>query len=164
MNAPLVRETKAAEALKAAYPEVADDEDAARALVEGETRLHELLGYVLRSIMDDEALIAATGQRIKELQERKKRFENRAARKRAMCQEAMETAALSKFEGADCTAFVATRKPKLTVYDVDELLDDFIRIERKPDTTAIRAALEKGDAVPGASLSNSAPSLTLRTK
>ena len=161
MSAPLVREMKAAEALKAAYPEVADDADAVRDMIEGETRLHEVLGYVLRSILDDEALATATRERIRDLQERLKRTEFRAERKRAMCQAAMETAGLTKLEGPECTVSVSARKPKLHVYDTDELPDAFIRTERKPDNTAIRSALEKGETVPGAALNNAPPSLTI---
>jgi len=164
MTAPLVRETRAAKALKAAYPEVAGDDDAVRDLIEGETRLHEILGYVLRSIMDDQTMSAAIAERSKDLQGRKQRIDARIQRKREMCEQAMQEAELKRYEGPECTATLSERKPSLTVYAADELPETFLIMEPKADKTAIRSALEKGEAVPGATLTNAAPSLTLRTR
>jgi hypothetical protein len=48
--------------------------------------------------------------------------------------------------------------------DVDELPDDLVRVKREPDKAAIKKALEAGRFVPGYSLSNGAPSLSVRVK
>jgi hypothetical protein len=164
MNAPLARETQAAALLKTRYQEIADDADAVRDLIEGQTSLHELLEIVLRAVLDDQALSAAIGERIKALQERKKRIDLRIERQREMCEAAMDVAELPSLALPECTAIMARRPAKVSITDPEELPEAFVTLVRKPNASAIRDALEKGEAVPGANLSNPAPSLTLRTK
>jgi hypothetical protein len=48
--------------------------------------------------------------------------------------------------------------------DPASLPDDLVRIKREPDKTAIKKALEGGREVPGYTLSNGAPSLSVRVR
>jgi phage host-nuclease inhibitor protein Gam len=52
----------------------------------------------------------------------------------------------------------------VVITDPQAVPDQFVRIKREPDKTAIGAALASGNAVPGADMRNGAPSLTIRTK
>lgn len=54
--------------------------------------------------------------------------------------------------------------PAPVVADPSALPDDCVRIERKPDMAAIKAAIDAKRDVPGVVMSNGKTSLTIRTK
>jgi hypothetical protein len=68
------------EKLKAEFPEA--DDETLRDTVEGLSRLPEMLAAVLRSQLDDEAMVKALRERIGDMQERLARIESRSKRKR----------------------------------------------------------------------------------
>jgi hypothetical protein len=142
------------EALTVAYPELCEDEQFLADVIEGETDVFEVLSILVRQANESKAICAGLSDYVKDIGERKGRIERRIEAKRALIMSIMDAAGLTKA--------VLPQKP--VVDDADTLPDDLVRIERKPDMAAIKAALEAGREVPGIHLSNAEPSLTVRVK
>lgn len=153
------------ENLKVSHPELLEDDDAWLASLESETRFEELLTQLVRRIEDTKALAEGTAGRLTELQERKARMVHRMGSLRDLLFKLMESAELSKLELAEATISVRKGTPQL-VGDADpaSLPDDLCKISRNPDRSAIKEALKTGKEVPGFSLSNATPSLSIRIK
>jgi hypothetical protein len=77
----------------------------------------------------------------------------------------MEAADLKKRELPEATLSMHSGQKQL-IGDADPttLPDDLCKISRSPDRTAIKDALKAGKTVPGYSLSNSQPTLSIRIK
>jgi hypothetical protein len=88
--------------LRREFPEA--DDETLRDTVEGLTNLPELLARILRSHLDDLALLAALRTRILDMQERFARLEVRADKKRALVASVMERADIKKLTEPDFTA------------------------------------------------------------
>ena len=153
------------ENLKVAHPELLEDDEAWLASLESETKFEELLTQLVRRIEDTKALAEGTGGRMDELKARKDRFLRRIESLRDLLFKLMESAELAKLELAEATITVRKGQPQL-VGDADptSLPDDLCKISRNPDRTAIKEALKTGKEVPGFSLSNAPPSLSIRIK
>lgn len=83
---------------------------------------------------------------IERLQARKKTIDNNVVRIKKSLKESMEACGKTKFK-TDLFSFNIAKNggkaPLLIDVDVDELPDDMCRLERKPDTDAIREYVEK---------------------
>jgi hypothetical protein len=66
----------------------------------------------------------------------------------------MEAAGLKKVERPAATVSIAAGRPKVVITDENELPEDCVRVKREPDKARIAAQLQRGEYVPGASLSN----------
>lgn len=146
------------------FPELAEDEVLRRDMVEAETMTLEFLDQVIRRIEDTKALEEGTATRIKELQERKARFERRIEGLRALCFKVMNHADIKKAELSMATLSIRNGAPQVVVHDEASLPADCIKIVTSPDKAKITDKLKAGDAVPGAYLSNAEPSLSIRVK
>lgn len=152
------------EALKAAYPELCEDEQFLADVVEAETTVFEVLSVLVRQIGEAKAHGAGLAEYVKDLGERKARIERRTESKRALITAIMEAVGIDKAVLPEATLSVRAGSQKPVVDDADLLPDNLVRIERKPDMAKIRAAVEAGEEVPGIHLSNAEPSLTVRVK
>ena len=153
------------ENLKLIHGALLDDEEAWIASLESETNVSELLTTIVRRIEDTKALVIGTKDRFEELKERKDRFERRVDALRELAFKVMETAEVAKLELPEATLSLRAGTQQLVgEADPAELPDELCKISRSPDRTAIKDALKTGKMVPGFSLSNSTPSLTIRIK
>lgn len=153
------------EALKLVHPELVEDDDAWQMSLESETDLVELLTNVVRRIEDAKALVIGTKDRFEELQERKARFEHRVEVLRELAFKLMQAAETSKIELPEATLSLrAGTQQLLGEVGAAALPDDLCKISRSPDRTKIKEALKAGKTVPGFSLSNSTPSLSIRIR
>ena len=153
------------ENLKLIHGALLDDEEAWIASLESETNVSELLTTIVRRIEDTKALVIGTKDRFEELKERKDRFERRVDALRELAFKVMETAEVAKLELPEATLSLRAGTQQLVgEADPAELPDELCKIYRSPDRTAIKEALKTGKMVPGFSLSNSQPSLTIRIK
>jgi hypothetical protein len=75
----------------------------------------------------------------------------------------MMAADLSKVPLPEATLSLRPGPPKVVIGAENEIPAEYFRHEIKPNISAIKDALKAGKTVPGASLSNGAPSLTVRT-
>ena len=145
------------------YPDI-DDETLFDTL-EGATNLNEAVGVIVRSAVDDESLAEALKARVDGMRERLSRIRHTASQKRLAALEAMEQADLRKIVEPDFTISVRPSSPGVVVTCEDEIPDNY-KVPQPPkiDRRKILDVLKCGTDVPGAVLSNSQNTLSVRTK
>jgi len=149
--------------IRADHPDL-DDETLADT-VEGLTDLNEIVSAIIRSTLLDQALAAGLRLRMKEMQERLDRLEDRAAKRRAVARDAMTEADIKKIMAPDFTVSLRDGSPSLTVIDEAVIPGSFwLPQPPKLDRQAILSELKRGGDIPGASLSNAGPVLSVRAK
>lgn len=132
--------------------------------LEGATEITETVSRYIRDAIEDETLAKALGDRLDEMGERRSRFADRAARRRAIAQALMASVGMDKLQQPDFTAGIRNVPPKVVETDPALIPDKFWKITRSLDKVALKDALTSGDAVPGASLSNGSQTLSIRTR
>lgn len=165
MSAPAAKEALAAKSLVQSIRATAGEDDALVIdMVEGETNLFEVIDKLLLRILESRGMVEALGIQIDHLETRKARFKQREAADRTLIEQALATAEIGgKVERATATYFLSARKPKIEVHTEAEVPAEFWRPgDPTLDKAALFAALSDGKPVPGASLSNAAPTLTVR--
>ena len=143
------------------WPELASDEETLADTLEGVSRLPEAIAAVIRSALDDEADCTSIAERIKQLQTRRKRLEDRADRKRALALHFCQEGRLPRIPAPDFTASVSMTKGRVII--TGQVDDKWMRIKKEEDKTKIGEALRAGQTVSGAELSNPMPTLVIRT-
>jgi hypothetical protein len=137
----------------AALPDTSDQE-LLLATIEGESDALEAIDRLAEMALADKHLVEIARARAQ-------RLEARAAGVRAVIIAMMQGLQLSKLQRPLATMSVShTTTARVT--EPDELPAEYLR--SAPDMHAIRKALTAGEAVPGASLNNPAPVLTIRSK
>ena len=156
------------DALRAAYPQIADDEDQWLLTLESETDLREFLAVVVNRIYEADAFaegaVASLEYLISNSKARKQRFEQRGEAMRALAFKVMSVAAVRKVELPQGTLSIRAGQPKVIIVDETALPPSCIRIRKEPDRIVIKEHLMRGDQVPGAELSNREDVLALRIK
>jgi len=151
------------ERLEAEFPDA--DEETLRDTLEGLTNLTDMLAEVLRSQLDDQALVAALKARIGDMQARAGRIEERARKKRELVTSVMERADLKKLMQPDLTVSLRPTRPPLAVVDEEAVPKEFWRPQApKLDRQGLIAALAAGREIPGAILGNPPMTISVRTK
>lgn len=143
------------------------DTDAAALLAEVERDLPDtgrIVAALVRAIGEAQGDYGALDERIAALTERRRRGANKIDTLRALLHTAMEAAGQTKWKHPEFTVSLSPGRAGVVVTDPDALPDDFVRITRAPDKTAIGCALAEGKEVPGACIANAKPVLTVRTK
>jgi hypothetical protein len=147
------------------YPELKDDDAMRVDMLEGATSMNEMLTAILRGIDEAQFLSDGINSRVAELKKRKDRCDLKVEFLRAMILKVMRWADLRKVQLPDATlSQIAGRQKIIGDVDVALLPEELVKIERTPDRTKIREALERGDLVPGCSLSNAEPVLAVHVK
>ena len=133
--------------------------------LEGETRLDEALLDLAEEVAERNAQVAACKSRVAEILSRIDRIENGTTRIRNAIHDAMARAGMPKVAGPLHTLSIRKGAQSVVLTDEAELPERFVVPQPpKPDKAAIKAALQAGEAIPGAVLSNGAPSLSIRSK
>lgn len=160
----LLDQTAAARALIEQTRElVGDDEDVISTTVEGETDLHEAIGAAVKRLIELNTLIAATGDLIETIKDRRARFERQASALKEAVAVAMEGAEIKTLELPLAT--LSLRRVPASVVLSDEWLvpEKFWKAQDpKLDKRAVLDALKAGDIVPGAQLDNGGVALQMR--
>jgi hypothetical protein len=132
-----------------------DDEDYGLLIstVEGESDVLEVIDRVVEAAIADAKLVELA-------RERARRIEERAKRTRNVALQIIEALGISPLERPLFTASVSYHR-ELGSLNEAELPDEWFR--RAPDKIAIAKALRAGQDIPGASLGNDQPRLTIRT-
>lgn len=162
-----IKEAKAVASLRESLRQMGleDDETLIADSIEGETSLYEAVDKLLLSIAEAEGLAKGARQAAADIDHRAERFDKRAEAGRAIIEQALMVAELEKIERPAATLFLARRAPKLELTDEADIPAEFWKTgDPTLDRKALAAALKGGRPVPGACLSNCAPSLTVRTK
>jgi Siphovirus Gp157 len=133
--------------------------------VEGLTDLHEVLTAVIRAALADQALATGLEGRIGEMQARRDRLQDRAAKRRQIAKDVMVELDLKKLSAPDFTASIRPGTPALMV--IDEAAVPSIYWEpREPrlNRQGLVTDLKQGAEITGVVLSNPEPVLSVRTR
>lgn len=161
-----IKEAKAARALIDSL-RAQDPEDALLIdMVEGETQLFETIDALLLRMAGDEALIRGLDAVIEDFDGRKARIKKRRDGDRAVIEQALTIAEIEvAVERPAGTLSLAKRPPKLVVTEESDIPADYWKpADPTLDKKALTEALKAGATIPGAVLTNAAPSLTIRVK
>jgi hypothetical protein len=167
MNAPLAHDVKVAAEIVARIRDsgLAEDDPDFAAIVETEIEdTQARLVRMLRAARWAERQAKASKEIEAEIKERRARYEAKAEQIRSIVQWAMGEIGIAKIEAADLTASLSAGKPAVVVSDETALPDEFCRITRAPNKTALKEALLGGATIPGATLGNGQATLTVRTR
>lgn len=145
------------------------DDEAVVDTAEGETDLVGLLVRMIRAARERAAQADVCAEQIKALSERKKRHTDAADRLRALVAETMLDTGLKKIAPGDFTASARLLAPKIET-DVSALPTFYTRqvVSVVADMDAIKGELARCEdqrepfMVPGVSIGNGKPSLTVR--
>jgi hypothetical protein len=140
------------------------DEETLADTLEGLTDLREMLAELIRSALDDEALVGGLSTRLSDLKARMERLETRAKRKRRLALRIMAEAVIPKLAVADFTASLKQGPPAVDVLAEDQIPAVFWKPQPpKLDKQWILAALKLGTIVEGAALAAPHIQLSVRT-
>jgi len=141
------------------------DADALLAVIEAEVpdAAAVLLGLV-RAVDEAETAMEGVASRMQSLAERQRRYRAKAETYRGLLFSIMDTMGQKKWKHPEATVSITDGRPGVVVTDEAALPEAFVRIKREPDKAAIKAALERGELVNGAGLSNGLASLSIRMK
>lgn len=141
-----------------------DDDDLLLGMMEGETDVGELLDELLEIEADTFAYIDANKERIKVLQSRNARLNQRTDAMRAGMHKLLDAAGLRKMERAAATVSIRAVPPKVLGDDITSLPEGLVKVSYAPDKVAIKAWLaQPGNAAPlGWSMSNGGETLSIR--
>jgi hypothetical protein len=146
------------------HPELEDDEVLRMDMIEGSTDAVEFLRWLENTRQEVAGQLAGINDRIYQLQDRRDRFENREKRLRELMFGLLQAGQVRKLELPEATLSVKSTPAHVVIYDPAELPDDYWRVHREPDKQKIKEALITAAVVPGATLSNSADTLSIRIR
>lgn len=147
-----------------AYPELAEDESLRADTIEGQTNALRVIERALAERQDADMLAEAIKGKEAELASRRARFERRADAFKGLIKSIMKAAQLPKIQLPEATVSITKPRMSVGIENVDELPQGFFQIERKADKTAIKAAFDAGEQVPGAFQVLGSEGLSIRTK
>jgi hypothetical protein len=146
------------------HPELADDDDLRADMFEGETDMIPIVSRLVSMKLDADTMTAAVKLRKQEISERLARYERKGEGVKALIKSVMIAAGIPKVTLPDATVSVLDPRVVVEITDLDAIPQGFAKFEKKPDKTALKAALMAGEEVPGAALGFSEESLMVRTK
>lgn len=144
------------------YPELAEDEQLRADTVEGSTAVYDVLERILSIALDTRTMIDALKERARLIGERKGAAEKREQAMRTLALRIMNRAQIAKAQLTEATLSVRPVAPGVKILDEAAIPESFLRIKKELDRTAIKAALEAGQDVPGAALGNGGQTLAIR--
>ncbi len=160
-----IKEAAAAKGLiESLRAESGTDDELLLDMVEGETSLFEAIDALLLRMVESKGLAEGVSAAIQEMEARKRRFEARYATDKTIIEQALMVAEIeAKVERPLATLSLARRAPKVEIQTEADIPAEFWKTgDPTLDKKALLAALKDGTPVPGACLSNAAPSLTTR--
>lgn len=120
--------------------------------LDGETDAGEIMDALIAEAQHAKAMDAAIADQAKALAARRTRYSARYNAARGAMLIVLKAADVRKVERPGATVSRLAGRVRAVVDDVNELPTQLCVIERKADTTAVKKALEAGEAVPGAHL------------
>ena len=141
------------------------DEETLSDTLEGLTDLHEKLAALIRSQQEDSVLANALKTRIKEMQERHARFEDRAVKKRELITTVMERSGIKKIAEPDFTASLRQTPRPLVISDDHEIPETYWKTQDpKLDRKKLITDLKTDATIPGACLGNGGVTVSVRVQ
>lgn len=141
-----------------------DDEQAFLDTLEGEVDNFEAARRVVRWMHEQDAAEGSCKSLAETYRARANMFGHRVERARASLVDFLNEVGVRSMPLPEATITVkAGVRALVGDADVANLPEQFVRVKREPNRSAIKAAIEAGQTVPGFSLSNAAPSLQVRS-
>ena len=163
VRAELIEYQILAQELKDRFGEL--DHETLQDTLEGISRLPEAIGAVLRSSLEDEALIGSLKARLNDLDVRLERLRGRYAAKRELVRWAMDKSGLSKLQAEDFSASLRRSPDKLEVLSEDLIPANYFTPQPpRLDRRCLADALKGGATVEGARLLEGELSLSVRVR
>jgi len=134
------------------------------ALEIAQSDVHTMLHRVIRAALEAESFADAVALRVKDLAERKARYERRAEQLRGVAFAVMDVLGEQKITQPDFTASIRAGSQRPTVVDEDAVPMEYKRTVISVDKVAINTAIKDGVVIPGVEMSNAFPSLSIRSK
>lgn len=150
------------EALLTKHPELRDDDDLLADCLQGETDAEDVLNKLVSQLRHDDTLSLAMTMRMVAIQKRQTGVDRRRDSTRAAIKSIMDAAGQRKWVLPEATLSIRSTPASVHVLDEAQIPDEFWRVKREPNKTAIKEALLDGTEVPGATLSNGGESLSVR--
>jgi hypothetical protein len=151
--------------LIAQCPELADDETLRSDMLAGETEIEAVMTKLVRMAQEARHDAAAVAQWAGELSIRKARHEAREQAFRSMIEHLLAKANLPKLTLPEATLTVTTKAPAPIIATPELVPDDFMKVKREPDKTAINQHYKQTGQLPaGCTLSNGGSQLTIRVR
>jgi hypothetical protein len=141
------------------------DEQTLADTVEGLTDVHEILAAIIRAALEDEALANGLKGRITEMEDRQKRLQDRAAKRRQIARDTMTELDLKKITAPDFTASLRLGIASLVVLDETSIPSIYWEPrDPKLDRATLTADLKQGADIAGVALSTPERVLSVRTR
>lgn len=166
-NISLSRELKALEYARqwcSSHAAEYDDPGAILSIAHSETRLVDVVDHMLIADVHEDALIDGLRGVKAELGERLTRLEQRRASRRSMLEQVLFALETKRWERPLATLFLVARPASLVVEDEAELPAKFFDLKPMLNRKLAKEALEAGEEVPGARLSQGIVTLTVRRR
>lgn len=151
-------------AILAKYPETEFDMDLRLDMMEGETDLFVVVAAAVKARAEAIAFSRAIGDMIKDLSIRACRYDDKADGLKSLIQMLMAEANVDKITLPEATISTVKPRTSVDVLDLEALPQGYFKTIRHADKTAIKAAIESGETIPGAALVTGEPSITIRVK
>lgn len=144
------------------FPQLKDDQDLLADMLEGQTDFNEIIATLAKDIKLAKANVSGIKEVAKELKERQSRFEAKEEFCRSLIHKLMDAAGVKKLTLPVATVNITNVSPSVMILDEAAIPDAFMRIKKEPNKTAIKAAMETGQSVPGAVMSNGSTTVSIR--
>jgi hypothetical protein len=139
------------------HPDVDADEDLLTNVLDGETPALDVLRTLCRRAVEVEMMSESLATRVRELKQRRDRFDAEAEACRTTVRDGLEVLGIRRLEDAELTASLRPAPARVLITNIAAVPDLYKRIEITPRLLAIGKELRAGEVIPGAELSNSGP-------
>lgn len=148
----------------AVHHEELDDPDLMLLLADGQTNLLEAIDAMIEVDQHDDALITALKSVKDTMAVRLHRLQERKTSRRTILEQALLLLERKSLERPLATLSLADRPPSLVVEEEAQIPARFFGLKPSLNRRLAKEALEAGEEVPGARLSNGALTLTVRRR
>lgn len=160
-----IEATAAAALLRSVAEAIADDDEAAAAVIEGETNLIEAMTLAIERIETLTQYCSAIKARQDDLSERRQRYVVQIERIKSALLGALTSTGQRKIETPLATISVRRVASSVVIVDAEAIPSAYQRQRPpEPDKIKIAAALKDGQAVEGAQLSNGSETIAIKTR
>ena len=152
-----------AKQLKLAYGEI--DEETLSDTLEGLSDFPQMIEEIVRSSLDDGAMIVGLRSRLEEMSARLTRLKARYDKKRELACWAMGSSGIGKLKAADFSVSLTQGGQRLEITD-ETVIPQIYFIPQAPklDRTSLQDALKRGENIEGSHLVQSGPHIVVRTR
>ena len=148
--------------LLTAYPELADDDDLRRDMLEGETDAYSVLSRLVSIERDADSLGKAIAARITDLQARRARADRKKEAMRALMLRILQAIGERKATLVEATVSVRSTPAGVEIVDEAALPADCVRTVTSPDKTRIKELLAANQNVPGARMGEAGVTVSVK--